>query len=180
MKLFRYEGYNIEIAPEALLLKPFKDIYDRDKSKDKFKAKQELGFVYFMEDPRSDYLYIVDRKDRAKEICAGEGMPDKWKADSLVEKACTFYKSFKTSSALLLDDERVYIDKLRDMLHKLDPSKTDKFGKLLTPLNQSSQLITMVNKAIIDINNAEKALYADLANSDKIRGSQEKAVFEDL
>ena len=55
MKLFRYEGYNITISEEALLLKPFKTLWDRDKSKDKYKAMQELGYIYFMEDPRSDY-----------------------------------------------------------------------------------------------------------------------------
>lgn len=38
MKLFKYEGYNITIEPEALLLKPFKKIWDRDRSKEKKRA----------------------------------------------------------------------------------------------------------------------------------------------
>jgi hypothetical protein len=35
MKLFKYEGYQITISEEALLLKPFADIWKRDRSKSK-------------------------------------------------------------------------------------------------------------------------------------------------
>lgn len=55
MKLFKYEGYKITIAEEALALIPFKRIWNRDKSTNKNKAISELGFIYFMSDPRSDY-----------------------------------------------------------------------------------------------------------------------------
>jgi len=65
MRLFKYEGYNLSISEEAILLKPFKAIWNRDKSKGKQVALQELGFVYFMEDPRSDYKMYLDREERA-------------------------------------------------------------------------------------------------------------------
>ena len=37
MKLFKYEGYKIVIEPEILTLKPFKKIWERDKSANKNK-----------------------------------------------------------------------------------------------------------------------------------------------
>lgn len=55
MKLFKYEGYNLTISEEAMLLKPFKVLWKRDKARNKENALQELGYIYFMEDPRSDY-----------------------------------------------------------------------------------------------------------------------------
>ena len=45
MKLFRYEGYKITISEEALLLKPFRRIWMRDKTESKDKALMELGFI---------------------------------------------------------------------------------------------------------------------------------------
>ena len=39
MKLFKYESYQVTIEPEALTLKPFKVIWDRDKSKHKATEK---------------------------------------------------------------------------------------------------------------------------------------------
>ena len=82
VRLFQYEGYKVSIAPEALMLQPFKKIWSRDKSKDKHKAMQELGYVYFMEDPRSDYQYLVDREMRSQEIIKGEGFPEGWHPDN--------------------------------------------------------------------------------------------------
>ena len=46
IKLFRYEDYEVKIDPEAILLLPFKRIYDRDRSKNKATATLELGFIY--------------------------------------------------------------------------------------------------------------------------------------
>ena len=60
MKLFKYEGYKIVIEPEALLLKPFKQIWQRDRTINKDKAMMELGFIYFFCDTRSDYQYLID------------------------------------------------------------------------------------------------------------------------
>ena len=73
MKLFKYEGYKITIDPEAMLLKPFKKIWNRDKTASKDKAMMELGFIYFFCDIRSDYQYIVDLEERKNAIKLGEG-----------------------------------------------------------------------------------------------------------
>ena len=68
MKLFKYEGYKINISEEAILLKPFKLIWNRDRSESKYKALMELGYIYFMTDARSDYQYLVDERDRDRAI----------------------------------------------------------------------------------------------------------------
>ena len=81
MKLFKYEGHRVVISPEALALKPFRRIWERDKSEDKGKALQELSFIYFYCDPRSDYKIIMDDDERLEEIKKGEGLRDAWKAD---------------------------------------------------------------------------------------------------
>ena len=51
IRLFKYEGYKVTISEEALLLKPFKAIWDRDRTKSKDRALDELGFIYFFCDP---------------------------------------------------------------------------------------------------------------------------------
>ena len=73
IKLFKRDGYEIKVEPEALLLKPFKKIWSRDKSKDKNRAMQELGFIYFVCDPRSDYQSLIDLDTRMDAVKQGEG-----------------------------------------------------------------------------------------------------------
>lgn len=180
MKLFKYEGYKITISEEALLLKPFKEIWQRDKSKNKDKALQELGYIYFMSDPRSDYQYLVDEEERSKSIKEGEGIPDNWNPDKVVLDAITFYKSFKPTSALLLEDTRFAVDKLRKLLREIDLTQTDDKGKPIYTLNTITATIKQIPSLVKDLDEAEKTLSKEIMESSKVRGSQEKSMYEDF
>lgn len=180
MKLFKYEGYKITISEEALLLKPFKEIWQRDKSKNKDKALQELGYIYFMSDPRSDYQYLVDEEERSKSIKEGEGIPNDWDPDKVVLDAITFYKSFKPTSALLLEDTRFAVDKLRKLLREIDLTQTDDKGKPIYTLNTITATIKQIPSLVKDLDEAEKTLSKEIMESSKVRGSQEKSMYEDF
>ena len=180
MKLFRYEGYKLHISEEAFVLKPFKEIWNRDKSKNKDKALQELAYVYFMCDPRSDYQYIVDEDDRAKAIKEGEGIDSKWKPDNKVIMAMEFYKQFKPVSALLLEDTRVAGDKLRQLLRNIDLTEVDDKGKPIYTLNTVTATIKQIPSLVKDLDEAEKAIAKEIMESDKVRGAQEKSMYEDF
>lgn len=179
LKLFTYEGYQLRVEPEALLLTPFKAIWDRDKSKNKATAMQELGYIYFMGDPRSDYQYIVDEKQRTEEIKKGQGMPSKWKPDKLVLAALSFYNSFKPTSAALLEDTRVAVDKLRQLLRDIDLEAVDDKGKPIYTLNTITATIKQIPALVKDLDTAEKTLAKDIIAEARARGSQSKAAFED-
>ena len=180
MKLFRYEGYKLHISEEAFVLKPFKELWNRDKSKNKDKASQELGYIYFMCDPRSDYQYIVDEEDRAKAIKEGEGIDSKWKPDNKVIMAMEFYKTFKPVSALLLEDTRVAVDKLRQLLRNIDLTEVDDKGKPIYTLNTVTATIKQIPSLVKDLDEAEKAIAKEIMESDKVRGAQEKSMYEDF
>lgn len=179
LKLFTYESYQLRVEPEALLLTPFKVIWDRDKSKNKAKAMQELGYIYFMGDPRSDYQYIIDEGKRTEEIKKGQGMPDKWKPDKVVLEALKFYNSFKPTSAALLEDTRVAVDKLRQLLRDIDLEAEDDKGRPIYTLNTITATIKQIPALVKDLDTAEKTLAKDIIAEARARGSQSKAAFED-
>lgn len=180
MKVLTYENYEVTIAPEALQLTVFREIWERDKTKDKHIARMELSYIFFMEDVRSDYLVITDLKKRAENICKDMGFPPKWKADAKVKDAMEFYRSKQPVQAKWLESERLYIDKLEQTMRILDPSRVDEGGRLVNPLNQTTELITRLNKAIIDYTNTEKAVFSDMQKEEKIRGAEGKNIFENL
>ena len=174
LKLFKYEGYKIVISEEALALKPFRQIWQRDKTVNKDRAIMELGFIYFMTDPRSDYQYLVDDKERMEAIKEGEGLPPKWKPDRIVTEAMEFYKSFKPISALLLEDTRFMVDKYRKRL------KAQEFDELeIKDLKEAGALIKQIPSLVKDLNEAEKALNSEMRESGRMRGQGEKTIFED-
>ena len=180
MKLFRYEGYKVVISEEAFALKVFRQIWNRDRSVNKDKAIMELGYVYFMTDPRSDYQYIVDEDERSKAIIEGEGLPSNWKPDKMIIEGMKFYEGMKSTSALLLEDTRVAIDKVRKFLKEVNLEDTDDKGRPIYTINSITSTIKMIPQLIKDLDDAEKAIKADMQNtSGKVRGQKEKSLLED-
>lgn len=179
IKLFKFESYNVTIEPEVLLLAPFKKLWDRDKSKDKSIAMQELAYIYFMGDPRSDYQYIIDEEERTKSIKEGQGMPVKWKPDKAVKDALAFYNSFKPASAGLLEDTRVAVNKLRQLLRDIDLEEKDDKGKPVYTLNTITATIKQIPGLVKDLDAAERTLAKDILAESRARGSQSKGAFED-
>ena len=164
----------------AFALKPFRQIWQRDKTVNKDKAIMELGFIYFFCDPRSDYQYIIDEESRKASNKEGEGLPSDWEPDNLVLEAMEFYKTFKPASALLLEDTRVAVDKLRTLLREIDLGAVDDKGKPIYTLNTITATIKQIPSLVKDLNEAEAAIAKEIAQSNKVRGAQEKAMYEDL
>jgi len=179
MKLFKCQGYNLTISEEAYTLKPFKEIWKRDKSKNKEQALAELAYIYFMEDTRSDYQVYIDKEERSKQVKLGEGLKESWKPDKLVIEAQEFYASFKSEAALLLEDIRVAITKLREFIKTIDLSATDDKGKPIYTLNTYTATIKQIPELITSLDEAERTIAKETIGNDKVRGSVEKAMFED-
>lgn len=174
IRLFKYEGYTVTVEPEALMLAPFRAIWDRDKDKNKSNALQELAYIYFMGDPRSDYQYLVDEEVRSSEIIKGLGMPAAWKEDAVVKRAMAFYESFKPTSAGLLEDTRLFVNKYRKKLRDLDFDSLE-----VKELKEIGGIIKQIPVLAKDLDEAERTLSKDIIAESKARGSQTKALGED-
>lgn len=177
MKLFKFSGYDIDITEEALLIPAFRKLWDIDKGESKEQARQQLAWVYFMADPRSDYAYIIDEDERSKRIMGDLGM--RWKPTENMKTALEMYKSFKTTSALLLEDTRFAVEKLRKMLRDIDLNAVDKNGKPIYTLNSVTSTIKQIPDLVKALDAAEKAMSLEYRNDVKMRGQGEKTVMED-
>lgn len=178
LQLFKFENYKLIVEPEALLLKPFKKIWTRDRSYNKETAMAELGFIYFMSDPRSDYQYLTNPDDREAAIKEGEGLPKKWKPDTVIKEAITFYETFKPTPALLLEDTRLAIDKLRTALRDIDLTQTIR-GKPVHSISTIIAAIKQVPALVEELNKAEKAVNSQILEDSRMRGQGEKTLLED-
>lgn len=177
MRLLTYEGYNITIDPMLLTLKPFKAIWVRDKTEKKDRAIQEISYVYFMEDPRSDYQFIIDRDERDKKIREDSGIKASWNPDGTVKEAMKLYSSFKTTSALLLEDTRAMVDGYRNKLRELTANMSDLEVKEIKDIGA---IIKQIPALVKDLDEAERTLAKEIAQSDKVRGTAEKAIYENM
>ena len=182
MKLFDLIEGEVQVAPQTLLLKPFKAIYSRDKSKDKMLAKKELAFIYFYVDMRSDYKIIIDEKERLKEIKAYLMLPEKWKIDKKLQEAIDFYKE-KSYSVIkhLYDGAVIAVMAVDNELRNAEELMkiTDKSGKPVYDLSKITSAISKVPQLMKNLKAAEQEIIKEEQSTSKKTGSKEHNIFED-
>ena len=181
MKLIEFDGLDFKIADEALLVRPIRQLFEKDKSKKKEEFWKQISYLWFMCDPRSTYQYLVDDAVRAKEIKIQEGLGEDWEPSELLKEAMDIYrKQTTTTASILLESMRKGIEQLRKFFSEFDLFALDKNDRPIYQVSTMTAALKQVPelaKALVD---AEKALAKDFATDDKARGNSEKAIGEDL
>jgi len=185
MNLFQFNrtGFEVEFAPETLLLKPFKDIIDKDKSKNKEQSYKEIAFVYFFADVRSDYMYITDEEERKREIIKDLKLGDKWEISSLLTKAIEFYRDrSKTVNASLYEaacHSAIEISQYLKNTKELLEERTER-GMAVTNINTITGALSKVPSIMKDLSAAHQELVKEQkALEGRSKGSRSFNVFED-
>ena len=180
MKLFEIENNVITYAPQALLLKPFKELWDRDKSKDKARAKDELAFIWYMEDVRSDFYDIIDEDERRLEVLKFlTELPSTYKPDEKVKAAIIFYTSFEGISVKILRDTMTMVNNLRVAMVEMDFKERDKSGKPIHDHTKAMISAGRVPELLRNLRDVYREIEREAAEEHLMRGDRKKAVFED-
>ena len=180
MKLVSYSNYQFKIEDELLLLKPFRLLYNADRTQNKDKFMNFLSIVYFTYDPRSDYSYIVDDDLRLKEVCDSNGYEVPKFSKQELECIELYKKLTTTISAELLRSTKVAVDKVRKFLEDIDLTEVDDKGRLVYPINTVTAAIKQVPQLAKEVREAEKIVAKEIEEQGRARGGNEhKKLFED-
>lgn len=178
MQLISYEDFELKVTDEALLLAPIRKLFRRDKSKDKERFFAELGYIYFMTNPASSYMYIPGEEARSEEIIRQEGL-EKWEPDELVKEAMEEYaRTVETPGSLLLREASITAGKIRKSLADLDFEELDEKFKV-TNIKTAASVLAMIPKIVKELAEAERAVLQEQRESSRPRGGASKTVFED-
>lgn len=180
MELFELKDFSLTFSPQALALKPFKDLWEADKSKDKHKAIMELSYVYFFADGRSDFIDILDLETRTEEIKISLSLPKDWKPSPLVEAAIKFYLEREDTVAnRLLQAGIKGAEKIADFINGIDLNERDDKGKMVHNTKQIQSTIEALPKTVKSLIEAQKEVKKEKETKSGARGSQQKGTFED-
>lgn len=180
MRLLKYENYEVAPTPEALMLKPFRKLWKRDRSKSKDRALSELAFIYFYADPRSEYQIEPNDEARAHKLAEVLGLGPSWKPDETIVEATNLYTDLtETPATLLLKDTEETVERFRTHLKYIDFDATDDKGKKIYPLNQVAATLKQIPDIIDSLSKARRNMYNDLDTEDNVRGQATKNIYED-
>ena len=176
MKLINVENYEIVPADGLYLLKPFRELLEKDKSAGHEAFIDFLCLLYYGYDPRSSYSDIFDETERIKKICADNGI--KYKEFTAQQRTCIeLYKDIiTTSEQKLLDSMSKAIAKIGKFIEDVDLYKVDaKTGKpvyTVSSIVQATDKIPLLAKKLME---TKKIVAAEIVENSKMRGGEEQA-----
>lgn len=177
MKLISVENYELKVADEALLVRPIRRLWNMDRSAGKEQFYKQMSVLFYTYSPASNYAYIVDEKDRMKEVMVQEGITE-FKNNQEFKAAVEAYKKLvRTSSSELLADVRLTIDKVRQALTSIDFDSLEEKDKV-SAINTVTTVVAKVPKLVRDLADAEKAVAKELEEQGNARGSQELTILD--
>lgn len=172
-------NHTIEVTPEALSIKEFKDIWLRDKKTKKETAIQELSYVYFMADYMSVYNgYEEEEKERQiQRDVFGEKT---WSPDSLVKTAIDKYEKLQaTPSMRFLKAARRAAQALITYFEEVDFSDRDVKGQPIYKVNDVVRALGDSSKVVDALDKWEKKVQKEQLEETKITGGGQKGIMED-
>jgi len=180
MNLFEMHEGMLIVSPEILGLKVFKKIYDRDKSKAKTKAFEELSYVYFFADFKSDFSDIVDEEERKQSIIEAVITDQKWEPDGLIEEAIDLYlERSNTVTSAMLDDAKSAVKKISKFLRNIDLNERDDKGKLVHNASQIAKTVGDMSNIVENVSALEQKVKKELEEESNMAGGHKKSLFED-
>ena len=180
MDLFELKDEELKIHPAAFALTPFRSLWVR-KGRKKERATQELAYIYFMLDLRSDFRHVYPEREREKLIIQTVGLPPDFKPDALVKKAMVFYESMlQTTNIRLMQKVRKSFEQFIIYFDNIDFALTDKSGKPVHDINKYKATLKELTDLIESVDKFEKTVLKQLGNQgSEIGGAKSKAMFED-
>ena len=175
MKLIEVENFDLKIAPEALLVRPIRRLWNQDRSQRKEQFYKQMSVLFYTYSPSSNYSYIMDERERLKEVLEQEGIED-FRPSAEFKEAVEIYKKLNvTASSELLADVKLTIDKVRQVLKSIDFESLEEKDKV-SALNTITTVVAKIPKLVKDLSEAEKAVAKELEEQGKARGTQELTV----
>ena len=178
MKLLSFENYELQVAPEALLIRPIRRLYNQDRSERKEKFFQQLSYLWFMVSPQSSYSYILDYEERSKAIIEQEGLPEDFRPSEMLAEAMKIYKQLTvTPSQKLLNSSLKAADTVSKFLE--DPEilkKTDGNGRPMYKVGDVTKALKDVEGIVSSLQSLQKKVDSEISESGKARGTQELTI----
>lgn len=178
MSIFTLKDGRVQVDPESLTIPEFREIYERDESKDKEVAFSELCYVYHMTDYKSIYNNYNDTEKTTK-ILNDYFKTSKWSPDQVViEAVCKYRDLQETPTMKLLKAARRAINKLIDHYNNVDLTLLNSKGDLINKERDLSFSIGNIGKIAESLDKVEEKIKKEMLKDSKVRGQVEVSEYE--
>lgn len=174
MNVFIYDNGNNRLElnePEILLIKEFKALSDRDKTKNKSRLWKELTYIYLAIDWKSLYNNYSEQ-ERHTEALSDSGITEEEFNDPIFREACRKYKALQESNKSIkmlkaaMNAADQFIDYFNDIV---DLNERDVSGKPVFTAEKVMKEVGMLNKVHEELVTLENRVKKELAEKSTLR-----------
>lgn len=183
--LFKIEDKIVQPTEEVLLISPFKEIWERDKSKGKEIALKEFAFIEFTVSLLASNPYKGYSESIRDSIVQQDIFKDiEWKPDKLIEEGKKKFENFQkdgSQSYTLYKSAVAAKDKLVNFLNEIDINERNfKTGMPIYKPKELTSALLDVDKVIASLDILKKKVEEELFESTKVKGQKEISIFAKL
>jgi hypothetical protein len=178
MEIFEVAGHIVRPTPSILMIIPFKDIWDRDKSKGKSLAMQEFAYIEFMVSKKKTNPYKgYEESIRESKIIEGVVTKKKWKPDIVVQQAIEVYSSWHSKASPTVRYYDANLQALQKTInylnHGLDYAERNRSGMPVHKFNDVVRGIKEADQVLKSLTSLRKKVEEELYEASKTKGGKE-------
>lgn len=179
MNVFLYNNVSKELElnePEILLVKEFKELFNRDKSKSKDRAWAELTYIYLAIDWKSPYNQYTEQ-EKHEEALSDSGLTESQFNDPIFRAACRKYRALQDSnkSIKLLESAKRAADQFIDYFDTIvDLNERDVNGKPIFQAEKVMKEMSQLHKVHEELVTLEEQVKKELTEQSTIRAGIEE------
>tara|TARA_R110002020_G_scaffold148076_8_gene323954 strand:+ start:13872 stop:14447 length:576 start_codon:yes stop_codon:yes gene_type:complete len=181
--LFEVTGKTVFPNAETLLTSPYKEIWERDKSKEKHVALKEFSYIEFLISMKKSNPYRQYPEDikpiKVKEAIFGE---EEWRPDELVAEGINQLKKFQREASTTYSyyvAAKKAAEKMREFFEDVDINERDEKMKPIWKPRDITSALNDTEKVLANIKSLEKKVEEELFEETKTRSNKQISPFAD-
>jgi len=169
---------------ETLLISPFKEIWNRDKTKEKYNALEEFAYIEFMSSMKKSNPYRQYAENmKVEKVRQAVITREDWEPDELIvqaiHKVLQFQKESSTTFNYYMASKKA-AEKMQDFFNEVDITEVN--PKTFNPIYKPRDITSALNdteKVLSNLKTLEKKVEEELYEETKNRSNKEISFFAD-
>jgi len=166
---------------ETLLISPFKEIWERDLSKDKNKAIQEFAYIEFMTSMKKSNPYR-QYPENIKETIIKKAIikEEDWTPDILIIKGMELVIKFQREASATYNyymAAKMAAEKMQEFFREVDVNERNGKGLPVYKPRDITSALNDTEKVLANLKSLEKKVEEELYEESRIRGNKEISPF---
>jgi hypothetical protein len=182
VEIFEIDGSVVRPVKDVLLIYPFNEIWNRDESKHKSIAINELAYIYYLVSPKKTNPYSgYSNELKSKKIIEGIWKQTEWSPDDLVKEAIATYAKWLEEAAPSM---RYYnavksgVEQTINFFQNIDfNERTDK-GLPVYKISEVIPALKSANEVLKSMTDLQERVEQEVYESSKTKSGKEINVFE--